>query len=465
MSGSPKRQVLRPLRIGLKGRENHKDAVSTRCVDNLVPMGCVSAADDAPDGNMSTACGPGLLADVRIIESSLLGPAAVGMHLADLGADVIKVEAPGGDYVRKMAFPIIDGISLLHWHLNRGKRSIVLDLRMPDGVATYLDLVRHADAVVEAMRPGALARRGITYERMQQANPTIVFCTVSGYGLTGPYADLPSHGIAYDAWAGVARPVTDASGMPTIPSYTAVGINAGPLYAALGICAAIIRARASGRGSRFEVAQSDAAAAFNWNGIEGNKAYERPENEVTGNDGDGTGPRRPVGDNSLSESVRYQYYRSRDGMILFMASEREFWKNFTYAVGRPDLYDNNPGAKYADHARGDLALRRELATIFATRSTAEWIQFGIEVNTPIAPVHDTQSITRDPQFQARLPFRTWQEHGTDLMPSPIQLLDEAMPLLAKAAIVAGRDTDAVLSEVLGYDVPRITTLRSAGALG
>ena len=406
-----------------------------------------------------------LLAGVRVIESSLLGPAAVGMHLADLGAEVIKVEAPGGDYVRKMAFPIIDGISLLHWHLNRGKRSIVLDLGTPEGVATYLDLVRGADVVIEAMRPGALARRGITYERMRELNPRIVFCAISGYGLTGPYKDMPSHGIAYDAWAGVARPTIDANGMPTIPSYTTIGINAGPLYAALGILAAVIRARTSGCGCRFEVAQSDAAAAFNWNGIEGNKAYERPEDEVTGNDGDGKGARRPVGDNSMTESVRYQYYRSKDGLVLFMASEREFWKNFAYGVGRPELYDQNPGSKYADHARGNLALRRELATIFASRTTAEWIQFGLEVNTPIAPVHDTKSITRDPQFQARLPFLPRQQHGTELMPSPIKLLDAALPTPAKAAVDPGRDTDAVLADVLGYDAARIAALRAAGVLG
>ena len=141
-----------------------------------------------------------LLSGVRVIESSLLGPAAVGMHLADLGADVIKVEGPGGgDYVRKMAFPIIDGISLLHWHLNRGKRSIILDLRTLEGVAVYLDLLRGADAVIEAMRPGALARRGLTYEKMQEVNPRVIFCAISGYGLTGPYKDMPSHGIAYDA--------------------------------------------------------------------------------------------------------------------------------------------------------------------------------------------------------------------------------------------------------------------------
>src|SRR4029077_4278480 len=109
----------------------------------------------------------GLLAGVRIIESALLGPGGVAMQLADLGAEVVKVEGPGGDYVRKMAFPIVDGISLLHWHLNRGKKSIVLDLRKPDGVATYLDLVRSADAVIEGMRPGALARRGLGWDQLR----------------------------------------------------------------------------------------------------------------------------------------------------------------------------------------------------------------------------------------------------------------------------------------------------------
>ena len=406
-----------------------------------------------------------LLGSVRIIESALLGPGAVGMQLADLGAEVIKVEGPGGDYVRKMAFPIIDGVSLLHWHLNRGKKSIVLDLRKPEAVDVYLELVRGADAVIEGMRPGALERRGLSFARMRQVNPRLVFCTLSGYGLTGPYKDMPSHGIAYDAWAGVARPTFNAEGLPTIPSYTTIGINAGPLYAALGICAAIIRARATGQGCRFEVAQSDAAAAFNWNGIEGNKAYERPEDEVTGNDGDGKGPRRPVGDDSMTESVRYQYYRSQDGIVLFMASEREFWKNFCHGIGRPELYEQNPGSKYADHARGNRALRRELATIFASRTTAEWLGFGLEVNTPIAPFNDTKSIARDPQFRARLPLRPWQQAGTDLMPSPVKLIDEQLPEPTKAAVEPGRDGDEVLTRVLCYDAPRIAALRASGALG
>ena len=122
----------------------------------------------------------GPLAGVRIIESSMLGPAAITTHLADLGAEVIKVESPQGDYVRQMTWPIVEGVSLMHLHINRGKRSVVLDLRTPEGVEIYLDLVRGADAVIEAMRPGGLERRGLGYDRLREVNPRIVFCTISG---------------------------------------------------------------------------------------------------------------------------------------------------------------------------------------------------------------------------------------------------------------------------------------------
>ena len=404
------------------------------------------------------------LQGVRVIESTLLGPGAVAMHLADLGAEVIKVEPPGGDYVRKVAFPVVEGVSLLHWHLNRGKRSLVLDLRQEGAAGVYLDLVRDADAVVEGMRPGALERRGLGWEELRAVNPRLVYCAITGYGLTGPYRDLPSHGIAFDAWAGVARPVLRPDGSPEIPSYTTVGIHAGPLFAAFGLVAAILRARATGKGCRFEVAQSDAAAAFNWNGIEGRRAYERPESEVTGNDGDGVGKRRPVGEGSMRDSVRYQYYASRDGVVLFMASERSFWKNFTEGVGRLDLYERHPGAEVADHARGNEVLARELAGIFARRTTREWIDFGLEANVPIAPVHDVQSVASDPQFAHRLGFRSREGHGTELMPSPLVFPDEELPVPRIAARNPGADDEWVLRERLGYDDERIAALREAGVL-
>src|SRR5207247_3520252 len=111
------------------------------------------------------------LAGVRVIESSMLGPASITSALVDLGAEVIKVEPPQGDYAREMTWPIVEGTSLLFLHINRGKKSLVLDLRKPEAVEVYLDLVRGADAVVEAMRPGGLERRGLGYERLEEVNP------------------------------------------------------------------------------------------------------------------------------------------------------------------------------------------------------------------------------------------------------------------------------------------------------
>src|SRR5438046_7252413 len=119
------------------------------------------------------------LASLRIVESSMLGPAAITTHLADLGADVIKVESPAGDYGRQMTWPIVEGVSLLHLHVNRGKRSVVLDLKTDGGKQAFLDLVARADVVVEAMRPGGLARRGLGFEELRTVNPRIVFATIS----------------------------------------------------------------------------------------------------------------------------------------------------------------------------------------------------------------------------------------------------------------------------------------------
>ena len=310
------------------------------------------------------------LAGVRIIEASILGPGAITTSLADLGADVIKVESPQGDYIRQMTWPIVEGVSLMHLHISRGKRSIVLDLKSPDGVATFLELARHADAVIEAMRPGALERCGLGFEKLREVNPAIVFCSISGYGMTGPYRNLPSHGIAYDTWAGLVAPAYDEDHHPYIPEHPSMGIHAGPLYGALGVLAGIIRARETGEGCRLEIAQSDAAAAMDWLRSETYKAYERPEDVVTGNKSDNF-ERRAPGTAGMQGGVRYQIYESADGHILFMASEREFWKNFCEGIGRPELFEAHPGSQYADHARGDTALRDELADIFKTRTTAD----------------------------------------------------------------------------------------------
>jgi crotonobetainyl-CoA:carnitine CoA-transferase CaiB-like acyl-CoA transferase len=403
------------------------------------------------------------LASLRVIECSLLGPGAVTTHLADLGADVIKVEPPQGDYIREMTWPIIEGVSLLHLHIHRGKRSLVLDLRKPEAVAVFLDLARDADVVAEAMRPGSLARRGLGYAELAAANPKIVFCNVSGYGMTGPYQNLPAHGIAFDTWAGLVNPAVDEEGFCYIPEHASMGMHAGPLFGALAILAAVLRARDMGRGCELEIGQSDAAAYMDWYRIESWLAYERPASEVTGNKADDY-ERRAPGTAGMKEGVRYQIYASKDGHVLFMASEQEFWKNFCQATGRLDLFERWPGSKFADHARGNRELQRVLREIFATKTSAEWIAFGIEKNVPIAPVNTPKSIAQDPQFRDRFPLYAHARHGADMLPFPVRFRGETLPEPAKAPSV-GQHGLEVLREVLGYDEERIGALRAAGALG
>jgi len=417
--------------------------------------------NEKPSDKPNRTGGP--LAGVRVIECSLLGPAAIGTQLADLGAEVIKVESPAGDYIREMTWPIIEDVSLMHYHVNRGKQSLTLDLKTEAGIAIFKDLAKDADVVIEAMRPGSLARRGVGFDDLKQINPKIVFCNISGYGMTGPYQNLPAHGIAFDTWAGIINPAHDEEGFAYIPEHASIGIHAGPMIGALGILAGVIQARATGEGSFLEIGQSDAAAYMDWYRSESYLAYDRPEDVVTGNKADNY-ERRAVGTAGMKEGVRYQIYESSDGYVLFMASEQAFWKNFCEAMGRMELFDKWPGSKYADHAKGNRELQRELKAIFATKTAKEWIELGDAKNFPIAPVNSPKTIVDDPQFQDRFPIYSHEEHGADMLPFPVKFVGQELPAPSKAP-TAGEHNDAVLGDVLGYDADKIAELRSEGALG
>jgi crotonobetainyl-CoA:carnitine CoA-transferase CaiB-like acyl-CoA transferase len=401
---------------------------------------------------------------IRIIECSALGPAAITMPLVDLGAEVIKVEPPAGDYIREMTWPIVEGVSLMHLHVNRGKRSIIMDLRTDEDVATFKELVKTADVVVEAMRPGGLARRGVGYDDLKEINPEIVFCTISGYGMTGPFQNLPAHGVAFDTWAGIVTPQTDDEGFAFLPEHASIGIHAGPLFGALGILAAVLRAKSTGEGSFLEIAQSDAAAAMDWYRSETWRAYERPESEVTGNKADGY-ERRAPGTAGMIEGVRYQVYEAKDGRyILFMASEQAFWKNFCEAVDHMELFERWPGSKFADHARGNRQLQAELRDIFRTRTADEWLQAGTDRNFPVAPVNSPKTIADDPQFKDRFEWIPTERLGAEQLSTPLKFVGEELPLPHHAPTV-GQHTDEVLRDLLGWDDDRIAASRAAGGLG
>ncbi|MEV0595916.1 CaiB/BaiF CoA transferase family protein [Nonomuraea cavernae] len=404
-----------------------------------------------------------LLEGVRVVEFALLEAGGVGTVLADLGADVVKVERPGeGDYIRKVGWPFVQGVSLMHHHLGRGKRSVTIDIQRPEGARVAERLIGASDVVIEGMRPGVLTRRGLGPAAMRERHPALVWCTVSGYGTTGPYADLAAHGVAFDAWAGGLRLGTTEQGFSSAELNVPLGTRVAPLLAASAILAATLRAGRTGQGCAIDVAQCEAAAAVDWLTIEGHRAHLRPETEVTGNPADG-GVRREPGTAGMGDSVRYQVYRSSDGHVLFMASERKFWERFCRAVDRTDLLGDRDGEEVADHALGDHRLRAELTEVFLTRSTADWVEVGLTADVPIAPVNSPATLPADPHFAARTAWLPAQEYGADLLPLPVHLVGEEMARPAPAA-TPGLHTDEVLGE-LGVSAGELTALRESGVLG
>ena len=388
-----------------------------------------------------------LLRGIRVLEVALLSPDALGMHLADLGAEVIKVEQPpGGDYVREVGGTRMGGLSLLHLRWNRSKKSILLDLKQTRGRETFLALAARSQVVIDGLRAGALDGLALGFDAVRDVNPKIVYCTLNGTGSSGPYRDLATHGLAYDAYAGLLPPAFRENGQPYIARAPAIGIAAGPLYAALGVAAALVRVAQGGEAQHIEVAQMDCAAA--WQGTELDAALNEVETQYVG----------------MEESVRYQYYRCKDGaFVIFQASERKFWRNFCSALGREDLLEGREGRRVADHARGDEALREALSAIFATRTRAEWVAFFIEHDIAGGPVNAAEDLARDPHFQARAQIHAQDHPEAGRLRSvgpPIGLAGQRFE--ASPAPHPGRDTEAVLTGVLGYDESELRALREAG---
>ncbi len=380
---------------------------------------------------------------------------------------MIKVEVPGrGDYTHSVGHARARGVSFLHLRWNRGKRSLALDLRSPEGVEVFLDLVRSSEVVIEGMRAGALAKRGVGYEQLHAVNPALVFCATSGFGQTGPFRDLATHGVAYDAYAGLAPPERTADGFPAIPSdYRDIGTQAGALYATIGILAALTRARATGEGASIDVAQADAAVAWSAGRLDATMTTNRVA-ETTGEPASAARAADDARGPSMGDAVRYQYYDTADDrLILFQASERHFFERFCRAVGRDDLLGGDVGEEFGEHARGDVALRRELAAIFATRTQQEWVDFLLEVDVPGAPVHRVAELPEDPNFRARADII---EHDHPLA-GPLRLLGSPIHTDAPHAPMGpapstGDHSDEILRGVLGYDTARITALRAAGVV-
>jgi crotonobetainyl-CoA:carnitine CoA-transferase CaiB-like acyl-CoA transferase len=253
-------------------------------------------------------------------------------------------------------------------------------------------------------------------------------------------------------------------GHPYIPEHPSMGIHAGPLFGALGVLAGHHPGPAeTGVGCRMEIAQSDAAAAMDWLRSETYKSYERPESEVTGNKSDGYERVRRARGQGRAASATRSTTRPTAGVCSWRA-EREFWKNFCEGIGRPELFEAIPEPVRRTTPAATLELPTSWPPSSRPAPPASGSSSARRPTRRIAPVNTPQTIADDPQFQDRMPWLPAADHGIDMLPSPIKLLDEELPPPSKAPTV-GRAHRRRAADVLGWDDDRIAEVRSSGALG
>jgi len=382
------------------------------------------------------------LAGVRVLDLTRLlpGPACT-LHLADLGADVVKVEDTGaGDYARTLG-AIGDAPSAFFRHVNRNKRSVALDLKDARGREAFLALARHADVVVESFRPGVVASLGVGYDAVRAVRPSIVYASISGYGQSGPRASHAGHDINYLGYAGVLDQTGARGGPPALSNLQIADLLGGAMAAAAAILAALVGAQRTGQGRYVDVAMADGALAHNIFALQALQQH---------------GETAPRGEDLLTGGVPcYGVYPTRDGRWLAVgALEAKFWRALCETIGRADLV-----AAHLATGHAGAKARAELEAAFASRTLAEWMRAFDGVDACVTPVATLDEALGDPQFAARGMVVTAEDGARSYAP-PWQI--SGHPFAAsRPAPEQGEHTREMLREA-GYDDRAIDALVDAG---
>jgi crotonobetainyl-CoA:carnitine CoA-transferase CaiB-like acyl-CoA transferase len=387
-----------------------------------------------------------LLAGIRVLDLSglLPGPYA-SLFLADLGAEVIKVESRLGDLMRQLP-PFLGERSLWYVAYNRNKQSLGLDLRKPAARSLFMDLVARSDVVVEGFRPGRADRLGVGPAACRSVNPRLVYCSVSGYGQTGPDAGRSGHDLTYLARAGALGLFRDRAGDPVMPPMQVADLAAGTT-AALAICAALVGRAASGEGCHLDVSMLESVLPW----LAGFLAAR--------------GTDEPLDVGVLPLSGRYPFYnvyRTADGgHVAVGALEPLFWADLCRLIGRPDVAGN----QFADGPER-AAQFEALRTAFAERTAEEWAAAFRAADLPAEVVADLDSVLADPHLADRgsVVVVTDPEAGhVAQVASSVRQLG-APPEPASPAPALGADTRAVLRRVLDLDGAAIDNLYASGVV-
>lgn len=327
------------------------------------------------------------LAGIRVVDfSSLLPGPLCTLMLAEAGADVIKIERPGiGDEMRSYT-PRFGEDSVNFALLNRGKEFLALDLKSPEGFARAVELVKTADVVVEQFRPGVMDRLGLGYEALSELNPRIVYCSISGWGQSGPLANVAAHDLNYQAETGLLSLTADGTGAPQLPNILAADIAGGAYPAVINILLALRAREPSGKGQYIDISMSDNLFPFVYWGL--GKGFSEGDWPAAGSD------------LVTGESPRYQIYRTRDGRYLAAAPlEQKFWENFLRILEIPHLL----------HERNAREVKRTVASIVATRTSDEWEQRFSGVDACVTVVKSLRESVDHPHFRQRGLFNRYIE--------------------------------------------------------
>jgi len=363
--------------------------------------------------------------------------------LADLGADVVKVEEPGrGDYIRWTP-PIVQGESAAHRALNRGKRSITLNLKEERGAGILRRLARGADVVVESFRPGVLDRLGVGYGALSAENPALVYCAITGYGQDGPYRDLVGHDLNYIGYGGILSIMGEEGGPPIVPGAQVADLGGGGMLGAIGILGALFERQRTGRGRLVDAAMLDGVVS--WLSIHAGSYLAT-----------GEVPQRGMMPLSGAHAC-YRVYRARDGRYITVgALEPQFWKGLCEALEVPDFVDDQFAP--ADRQR-EMADR--LGEIFGTRDREEWLDALGTRPVCVGPVNDLREALDDPQIRHRNMVAEVEE--VPVGPGPVPKIQGFDPRPFRPAPGLGEHTAEVLGAVsIGED--DLERLRAAGVI-
>lgn len=388
------------------------------------------------------------LAGIRVLDLTRLLPGPMcGLHLADLGADIIKIEDPGaGDYGRHRRADGTAGPAPVFSQINRNKRSLKLDLKQADGVQTFMDLAAEAQVVIEGFRPGVVARLGIDYPRVRAVNPAIVYCAISGYGQDGPLRDVAGHDINYCGYAGVLHQSGSRDGPPAVANFQIADLLGGTLSAVMGILAALLDAQRSGKGRYVDVAMTDCTLAHSV------VPFARVTTE---------GEARPRGQDALSGGLPcYGVYETSDGGYMALgALELKFWQAFCEAVARPDLIAHHlVSGETADRVRA------EIAAIFKSASRDEWVERLAGADCCASPVLSPAEARQHPHLVARGMFVSGNDAGveSEQLAFPLRMSDFTFSV-ERQAPGHGEHSREILAEI-GYDERRISALQDKGVI-